>query len=138
MGKFVKCPRCDLNYMLVGEKYCKVCQQEVKGEPEKDAVEMCSICNEFPALPGRDVCLMCLRDMEVKPTPEETEEQSAIIREEDAEDDVETDPVEADIPEDEELTSKLKDAETELESMESLVEQETEAEYDDDENEDDL
>ena len=59
----VKCPRCDLNYIREDEKYCKVCLRELKGEGSQDEVELCSICNEEPALPGRDICLFCLKEM---------------------------------------------------------------------------
>ena len=59
----VKCPRCDLNYITDDEKFCKICLREMKGEATKDEVELCSICNEEPALPGKDVCLFCLKEM---------------------------------------------------------------------------
>ena len=59
----VKCPRCDLNYIREDEKYCKVCLRELKGDDSRDEVELCSICNEEPALPGRDICLFCLKEM---------------------------------------------------------------------------
>ena len=59
----VKCPRCDLNYIREDEKYCKICLRELKGDNSQDEVELCSICNEEPALPGRDVCLFCLKEM---------------------------------------------------------------------------
>ena len=61
--KLVKCPRCDLNYIPEGEKLCKVCQRELKGNSREDEIELCSICNEAPALPGKDVCLFCLKEM---------------------------------------------------------------------------
>ena len=61
--KLVKCPRCELNYITESEKYCKVCLREMKGETPKEEVELCSVCNEAPALPGRDVCLFCLKEM---------------------------------------------------------------------------
>ena len=61
--KLVKCPGCDLNYIREDEKYCKVCLREMKGESRTDEVELCSICNESPALPGKDVCLFCLKEM---------------------------------------------------------------------------
>ena len=61
--KLVKCPRCDLNYITENEKYCKICLREMKGEPSKEEVELCSVCNEAPALPGKDVCLFCLNEM---------------------------------------------------------------------------
>ena len=59
----VKCPRCDLNYIREDEKYCKVCLRELKGENSQDEVELCSICNEEPARPGKDICLFCLKEM---------------------------------------------------------------------------
>ena len=61
--KLSKCPRCDLNYITETEKYCKVCLREMKGDDDQDEVELCSVCNEAPALPGRDVCLFCLKEM---------------------------------------------------------------------------
>ena len=67
-----KCPRCELNYITPDQKYCKVCLREMKGDSGSDEVELCSICNEAPALPGKDVCLFCLREMN-KSNSEETE-----------------------------------------------------------------
>ena len=58
-----KCPRCELNYITPDQKYCKVCLREMKGEGKTEEVELCSICNEAPALPGKDVCLFCLKEM---------------------------------------------------------------------------
>ena len=61
--KLEKCPRCDLNYIFENEKLCKVCLREMKGSHVEDEMEMCSVCNEAPALPGHDVCLSCLKEM---------------------------------------------------------------------------
>lgn len=64
MKKYIQCPRCELNYITTpGDKYCKVCMREIKGEGGQDEIEMCSVCNENPALPGRDICLFCLKEM---------------------------------------------------------------------------
>lgn len=63
MMNLVKCPRCDLNYIQETEKYCKVCLREMKGEQPRDELELCSVCNEAPALPGKDVCLFCLKEL---------------------------------------------------------------------------
>ena len=70
-----KCPRCDLNYITPDQKYCKVCLREMKGDSGTDEVELCSICNEAPALPGKDVCLFCLREMN-KSNSDETETEA--------------------------------------------------------------
>ncbi len=61
--KLVKCPRCELNYIQETEKYCKVCYREMKGEQVHEEMELCSVCNAAPALPGKDVCLSCLKEM---------------------------------------------------------------------------
>ena len=68
-----KCPRCELNYLMEGEKVCKICRMEMKGEPVRDEVEMCTVCGEHPALPGKDVCLFCLREMNKSNSTEENE-----------------------------------------------------------------
>ena len=72
----VKCPRCDLNYIREEEKYCKVCLREMKGEKHADEMELCSICNEEPALPGKDVCLFCLKEMNKSNNAEATETET--------------------------------------------------------------
>ena len=59
-----KCPRCELNYILDGDKLCTVCRKEVKGEVEPiDAPDMCSECGENPSIPGSDLCLFCLKEL---------------------------------------------------------------------------
>ena len=60
---FIKCPRCELNYIREEEQYCSVCKREMKGESHDDPFELCSICNENPAMPGKDVCLLCYKEM---------------------------------------------------------------------------
>ena len=72
----IKCPRCDLNYIREDEKYCKVCLRELKGENRTEEIELCSICNEEPALPGKDVCLFCLKEMNKSNSAEETETET--------------------------------------------------------------
>ena len=74
----VKCPRCDLNYIREDEKYCKVCLRELKGENSQDEVELCSICNEEPALPGKDICLFCLKEMNANDDRDTEETESPV------------------------------------------------------------
>ena len=77
----VKCPRCDLNYILDTEKLCKVCLREMKGNHVEDEMEMCSVCNAAPALPGRDVCLSCLKELSSGGSDESIEENPAVVDE---------------------------------------------------------
>ena len=79
--KLVKCPRCDLNYIREDEKYCKVCLREMKGEPTNDDMELCSVCNAAPALPGKDVCLSCLKEMQSGGGREEVEDAPVSVDE---------------------------------------------------------
>ncbi|MFH1879661.1 MAG: hypothetical protein ABIK64_02570 [Bacillota bacterium] len=58
-----KCPRCELNYIADDEKLCKVCIREIKGGQKQDEIEPCSICNAAPALPGKDICLGCYKEL---------------------------------------------------------------------------
>lgn len=60
----VKCPRCELNYLKDSDTMCKVCYRELHGKLPSDDIEICSTCNEAKALPGKDVCLYCLREMD--------------------------------------------------------------------------
>ena len=132
--KLVKCPRCDLNYIREDEKYCKVCLREMKGEPTNDDMELCSVCNAAPALPGKDVCLSCLKEMqsgggreEVEDAPVSVDESTIGLNSVSTMDEI-IPEIEEDIP-----ANEYGDIQNEL-SLESVIEEENE---DDDEDKDD-
>ena len=59
----IKCPRCELNYMLDTDKMCSVCRRDVRGETEQFVdMEMCSECGENPVVPGQELCSYCLKE----------------------------------------------------------------------------
>lgn len=59
----IKCPRCELNYMLDTDKMCSVCRREVRGEGEQyEMIELCSECGENPVVPGQELCAYCLKE----------------------------------------------------------------------------
>ena len=60
---FIKCPRCELNYIEESEGFCKICKREMQGDNSGDDGELCTICNERPVIPGKDVCIVCLKEM---------------------------------------------------------------------------
>ena len=132
--KLVKCPSCDLNYIREDEKYCKVCLREIKGEPTNDDMELCSVCNAAPALPGKDVCLSCLKEMqsgggreEVEDAPVSVDESTIGLNSVSTMDEI-IPEIEEDIP-----ANEYGDIQNEL-SLESVIEDENE---DDDEDKDD-
>ena len=76
--RLIKCPRCELNYITEGEGYCKICKREMKGEPQHEEIELCTVCNEAPALPGKDVCLFCLKEMNANSDREDDEPEARV------------------------------------------------------------
>ena len=60
---YILCPRCELNYIEESEGYCKICKQEMTGDISHDEPEMCTICNERRAMPGKDICYLCYKEM---------------------------------------------------------------------------
>ena len=65
----IKCPRCELNYMLDTDKMCSVCRRDVRGESEQDEmIELCSECGENPVVPGQELCAYCLKELSQRDT----------------------------------------------------------------------
>lgn len=67
--KYVKCPRCDTNYMPEGEPYCDVCKAELKigpqikfaaldGDDEQDQI-LCPVCKRNFIDEGEEMCEEC-------------------------------------------------------------------------------
>ena len=79
--KLTKCPRCEINYITDGEQYCKICRLEMKGEPVRDEIEMCTMCGEHPAMPGKDVCLFCYKEMNGEENNPEEDEDGNVVTE---------------------------------------------------------
>lgn len=129
---FIKCPRCELNYIREEEQYCSVCKREMKGESHEDPFELCSICNENPVMPGKDVCQICYREM--------TQQQGM---RDDSMEEAETPDVSLDMGdvsemEEIELETMPEDMQNEMGEHLSLEEEQSkEAEMDDDEEEED-
>ena len=88
MVRYIKCPRCELNY-IDGDKqeYCDVCLKELKGLPtdldeieeaeEEVPSELCPVCGENMMLPGEKMCEECRKKAEYEqeePDPEEDDE----------------------------------------------------------------
>ncbi len=132
----VKCPRCDLNYITDGQKYCKVCMREMKGEKLDDEVELCSICNEAPALPGKDVCLFCLKEMNKSNNDDAAEEEAEPVDASNIGDMDDVSGMDEIIPEDDEALSSPEYGEIAQEmSLEDVREDEERKAKDEDEEE---
>lgn len=71
----IKCPRCELNYMLDTDKMCSVCRRDVRGESEQyEMIELCSECGENPVVPGQELCAVCLKELSSRDGDAQNEE----------------------------------------------------------------
>ena len=122
MAKYVKCPRCELNYMKDGENYCDVCKAELRLiniSNEEEDLELCPICGINFIKADQTMCDECMKkgvsidemdrdespsdgsDWETKQTSESTEDgeievlslSEIIAHEEDFDDDDEEEEV---------------------------------------------
>lgn len=143
MGKYIKCPRCELNYILEEDDYCPVCKAEMKIEgytllEEEEEELLCPVCKLNFLEDGEKVCGECKRkkaekvlpdeDFDVIPLKEEIEEEPEIIADEE---DIETLPIEDEFVED--LDENIGEAgfyEIDPEEEEEIIEAETPEEDD--------
>ena len=107
----------------------------MKGESRRDEIEMCTVCNEAPALPGKDVCLFCLKEMNANGSDLNGEDNEVRVDEAS----LEIDPVsgmDEIIPEiDEDIPAREYDEiESDL-SLDEMGEEEAEDEEDEDKDE---
>ena len=95
MPKYKKCPRCDLNYILEEEEYCKICQEELRGishntedldeEIEEDGI-LCPRCHVNYLNDGETICEACAAEEDekhtamddIEPDWDETDEADAL------------------------------------------------------------
>ncbi len=87
MAHYMKCPRCDLNYIDADkQEYCDVCLREMRGivsdvdeDDEEDIpMEVCPICGENMMRVGEKMCDECKKKAELEteePDPEEDDDE---------------------------------------------------------------
>ena len=132
MVRYIKCPRCDLNYIDTEiQEYCDVCMREMKGLPtdadeieeEEDDLptELCPICGENMMRPGEKICEECRKKEEYEseePDPEDDDEWRNYL-----DDDTDAD-LDSEIAEIDETFDEEYDGEEEDEMYESQEEEE--------------
>ena len=134
MVRYIKCPRCDLNYIdAEKQSYCDVCLKEMKGiktdsdelaeeEENELASELCPVCGENMMRAGEKMCDECRKKAELEeeePDPEEDTEWQNYL-----DDDMDGD--DADMELDESLEDEFADDIDELEEEEEYEDTEEE------------
>ena len=62
---YIRCPRCELNYIQKKDKYCSVCKQEMQvggGEVDELDLELCPICKTNYIQPDEVMCASCMSE----------------------------------------------------------------------------
>ena len=62
---YIRCPRCELNYIQKKDKFCPVCKAEM--EAKRDYIddvdlELCPICKTNYIQPDEIMCASCLKE----------------------------------------------------------------------------
>lgn len=62
MGKYNRCPRCELNWITEDKELCEVCKAELEGELIIDDEEeiLCPRCKQNYLEPGEKLCSSCI------------------------------------------------------------------------------
>ena len=133
MVRYIKCPRCELNYIdAEQQEYCDVCMKEMKGLPtdadeieaeEEDLpTELCPVCGENMMRPGEKMCEECRNKEEYEseePDPEDDDEWRNYL-DDDTDADLDSEIAEIDETFDEEYDSEEEDEMYEAEEEEDL------------------
>ena len=64
---YIRCPRCELNYIKKQDKFCNVCKKEMKalgsqGAEENLDLDLCPICKVNFIGPDEDMCVTCAKE----------------------------------------------------------------------------
>ncbi len=69
MDRYIKCPRCEVNYILESERFCDVCKAELKIAPdiyseEEEDMILCPVCGKHYIFPDDEKCSSCKAEEE--------------------------------------------------------------------------
>lgn len=84
---YIRCPRCELNYIEKKDKFCSVCKAEMSAN--RDAfisdldLELCPICKTNYIQPDEIMCASCLKDHQTEDGEISTDWEEYVNRDED-------------------------------------------------------
>lgn len=111
--EYIKCPRCELNYIIKKDKFCDVCKSEMKAgileendfEELDEGLEICPICKVNYINEGETMCATCQEEkLESNQQKDDEPDWRGFVEKSDEEDeDLDLLPVDEDEEIDEEL-----------------------------------
>ncbi|MFI3166097.1 MAG: zinc ribbon domain-containing protein [Bacillota bacterium] len=80
MDRYIKCPRCEVNYILESAKFCDVCKAELKIAPdiyseEEEDMVLCPVCGKHFIFPDEVKCSYCKGEVQEELDHIEIEEE---------------------------------------------------------------
>lgn len=89
MGEYIKCPRCDLNWIKKDQGLCDICKAELKmegatllvDELEDEDLVLCPVCKQNYMGPTDEMCEQCLSEKNDKGEIQENESEEGWLRE---------------------------------------------------------
>ena len=141
--RYIKCPRCELNYILVKDKFCDVCKSEMKAgildendfDELEEGLELCPVCRVNYISEGETMCATCQEEQMSLEKDDEPNWRGFVDKSEETDDEEDLDllPVEEDEEIDEELEGAFaKDFEDDFEDEEDEEDVVDESDLDDD------
>ena len=112
--QYIKCPRCELNYIIKKDKFCDVCKSEMKAgilkesdmdelELLEEGMEVCPICKVNYINPGDTMCTTCQEEQVGPAKDDEPDWRGFVDKADDNDEELDLLPVEEDDEIDEEL-----------------------------------
>lgn len=89
MGEYIKCPRCDLNWIKKDQGLCDVCKAELKmegatllvDELEDEDLVLCPVCKQNYMNVGDEMCEQCHSERNEKTESSDSESEDGWLRE---------------------------------------------------------
>jgi len=114
--RYIKCPRCELNYILSNQEYCEVCKAEMKAgyqdEEEldelllEDEATLCPHCKaNYITDESKGMCDTCYEENSTSSDTDDNVDWRSFVDKEDNDDELDLLPVENDDEIDEEMDS---------------------------------
>lgn len=113
--QYMKCPRCQLNYILKKDKFCEICKRDMRAgaldDDDLDVIEdltLCPICKVNYLHEGETVCSTCLEESAIEDKVDASENWKDLLEKEDStENEEELDLLPIEDSEDEEISEEM-------------------------------
>ena len=104
--QYIKCPRCELNYIQKKDKFCDVCKSEMKAgilkesdmeelEMLEEGMELCPICKVNYINPGEHMCVTC-QEEQIGDVKDDEPDWRGFVEKDDSDEELDLLPVEDD------------------------------------------